>query len=435
MQMTHSNQTEQMIGDGVRVSVHRKPACEIEMHVAANKDLIEKGRKNAVKNVGREVTLPGFRKGKAPEEIVLRKFPQEVEKELRNCVADVAFQEAQKVAKVVLLNGNSRIVFDVKAETPESMEFIFRFETEPTVPSVDPQLFKPSPVEKVQVEEKHIDEAIRQMAFFYAEWENIEDRAVQEKDFIIIDLDTVDGDKVEKVFNQVRFEVVPERMAHWMRRLVLNAKAGDVVEGMSEPDDTASQQEKEEFKPKKVRVHIVKVERAVLPEMNDEFAKQVGAPDVEGMRRLVADVLRRQVEEKEEAQFKEQVNQFLVSQYDFDLPASLLKAEIDHRKAKTLDSPKAKTYWETLSAEEKKQREATLLLETRSSLKLFYLARQVIRDEKIPVTQQEVQEKAVSNHQAVNPGSEEIAKEEYAAAFSNVLLAKAQDFILSKQKA
>ncbi len=429
------NQMEEMVGDGVRVSVQRKPYCQIEMQVTASKEVIDRARKNAVKAVGREVALPGFRKGKAPDEFIQRKFPQDIAKALYQCVADIAFPEAQKLAKVVLLNGNSRVVFDVKSETAESMDLIFRFETEPTVPSVDPSLFKAEPVEKVAVEEKHIDEAIRQMSFFYAEWENIEDRPVQEKDFIIIDLDTIDGDKVEKVFHQVRFEVVPERMANWMRVLVLNAKAGDVVEGMSEPDETATDAEKAEFKPKKVRVHLCKVERAILPEMNDEFAKQVGAPDVAGMRQLVADVLRRQVEEKEEKQLKEQINRFLVSQYDFELPASLLQAEVEHRKAQIFENPRAKTNWEMLSSEEKKKKEEDLLEDTRRSLKLFYLARQVIRDEKISVTQKEVQDRAISQHQMMNPGSEEITKEEYAAAFSNMLLTKAQDFILSKQKA
>ncbi len=123
-----------------------------------------------------------------------------------------------------------------------------------------------------------------------------------------------------------------------------------------------------------------------------------------------------------------------MTQYDFDLPASLVNAEKEHRLSQILQDPKVRTKWEQTSVEEKNKREEKLLMETRASLKLFYLARQVIRDEKIPVTQKEIQDRAIHAHQNVPQGSEEISKEEYAMAFSNVLLMKAQDFILLKQK-
>ena len=67
----------------------------------------------------------------------------------------------------------------------------------------------------------------------------------------MIDLDTFEGDTAKRVFDEVRFEVKPERMALWMRNLVLNAKEGDVLEGLSEPDDTATEAEKKEFLPRK----------------------------------------------------------------------------------------------------------------------------------------------------------------------------------------
>lgn len=434
MTSTQLQQTEEKIGEGVRVAIHRLPNCRIELHVTVAPGLRAKARKEAVKRVNKEVTLPGFRKGKAPDEFIQRKYPQEVERELRQAIADLAFFEAQQAAKVPLLNGNSRVVFDVKVENLDQLELIFRFETEPTVPSVDAAQFRAQPVKSIEVEEKHVDEAIRQMAFFHAEWKTIEDRPAEEKDFVIIDLETVDGEKVEKVFHQVRFEVVPERMAAWMRRLVVGAKAGTVVEGVSEPDADATDADKQTFKPKQVRVHVLKVESAALPEINDEFAQRVGAENVAAMRELVRDVLLRQISEQAERKVREQVNAFLIKNYDFELPASLIAAEEDHRWAQILKNPEMKSSWEKMSDEEKAKRKEEVLVDIKASLRLFYLARQVVRDAQIPVTQKEIQEKAVSAHEMFNPGTEEIAKEEFAAAFSNVLLTKAQDFIMAQQQ-
>ncbi len=258
-----------MTSESVRVSVHRKPSCRIELHVSTGKSIVDAARKEAIKAVNKEVSLPGFRKGKAPEDIILKKFPNDVERKLHKAIADLAFIEAQKISNVPLLNNNSTISFDLKKHSDEGAELVFTFETEPKIPAPDPKLFSPKSVDRPEVGDKQIDEAIRQMMFFYAQWTPIEDRPVREGDFIMIDLDTVEGETSQKVFHHIRFEVVPERMAAWMRNLVLNAKAGDVLEGMSEPDDNASEEEKKEFKPKKVRLHLLKVEQAVLPELND----------------------------------------------------------------------------------------------------------------------------------------------------------------------
>lgn len=434
MTSIQENQIEEKMGEGVRVAIHRLPHCGMELHVAVAPELRMKARKEAVKRVNREVTMPGFRKGRAPEEFVVRKFPQEVEKEQRQVVADLAFVEAQRVAKTPLLNGNSRVTFDIKVESETQLELVFRFETEPTVPSVDISLFNVEPVKVMEVEEKHIDEAIRQMAFFHAEWKTIEDRPVQEGDFVIIDVETLEGDKWEKVFNQVRFEVIPEKMAAWMRRLLIGQLMGAVTEGMSEPDADASEQDKIEFKPKQARVRLLKVETAALPPIDDAFAQQVGAENVAAMRNLVADVLRRQVSEQKEQKIRAQVNAFLMKTYDFDLPSSLVQSEEEHRWQEILRDPQAKKAWENMSEEEKSKRREDVRLDAKASLRLFYLARQIVRDAKLPVTQQEIQDKAISLHQSMHRETEEIAKEEYAVAFSNVLLTKAQDFVMAHAK-
>lgn len=437
--MTSSNTThpEELISESVRVLIQHKPSCRIEYHVVASKNIVSAAKKNAIKAVNKEVSLPGFRKGKAPEDVILKKFPNDIERQLHKAIADIAFVEAQKIAKVPVLNNNSSITFDLKRQTAEEAELVFTFETEPNVPSIDAKLFNPKPVNRPEVGQKQIDEAIRQMTFFYAQWTPVTERPVQEGDFIMIDLETVDGDVVQKVFHHIRFEVVPERMANWMRNLVLNAKSGDVLEGMSEPDDTATEEEKKEFTPKKIRLHLLKVEQATLPELNDEFAKKVGASDVAAMRDSVSSILNQKADEKTQIELREQVNDFLVEQYSFDLPLSLVETEKKHRLQQMLKDPKLKKDWDSMSHEEKEKLDEKLSLESSQAVRLFYLSRQVVREAKIPVTHKEVQDEAVAtlNSYGMNRVDiEKISKEVYALALSKVILAKAQDFIIQAQK-
>ena len=429
---------EELVSEEVRVSIHRKPACRIELHVKTSSDIVAKARKDAAKTVSKEITLPGFRKGKAPDDMILKKYPNDVERQLHKSIADLAFVEAQKLAKVPTLNNNSPISFDLKNQSEEGAELTFTFETEPKIPSPDPKKFEPKLGDRPEVGDKQIDEAVRQMMFFYAEWTPITDRAVQEGDFILIDLDTIEGEVAQKVFHHIRFEVVPERMANWMRNLVLTAKAGDILEGMSEPDDTASEAEKNEFKPKKVRLHIIKVESALLPELNDEFAKKVGAPDVAAMRQSITNILNSKADEKVQNGLREQVNDFLVEHYAFDLPKSLIETEKKHRLAQLLKDPKFRKNWDKMSQEERAKTEEKLVDESAQAVRLFYLSRQVVHEAKIPITHRDVQDEAVAtlNSYGVNRVEvDQISKEVYALALSKVILAKAQDFIIQAQKA
>ncbi len=435
---TTSNEPREFQNDQVLVGLSHKPACLIEMKVRASRPLIQTARKNAAKAVGKEAVIPGFRKGRAPDEMILKKYPKEVEKETHNQLADVAFAEAQKLAKVPLRSNTARVAVDLQKMDEESADLVFTFETEPVVPVIDPKRFEPKPVERPPLGDKEIDEAIRQMQFFFAQWKSITDRPIQEKDYIMIDLDTVDGEKTQRVFNQVRFEVSKERMAQWMQSIVIGAKVGDVVEGLSEPDADASEEEKKQFTPKKVKITILKLEEASLPELNDEFAKKVGARDVPHMRESVADMLNRQADERARDALREQVNEFMLQQYPFDIPFSLIRTEMEHRLRQLMQNPNFKRDWDQMSQDEKKAFNAKLATESTHAVGLFYLSRQVVRSANIGITQGQVQDEAITTlrahgvQQKISP--DQIPKEVYALALSKVILARAQDYIIQMQK-
>ncbi|HSX10437.1 MAG TPA: trigger factor [Chlamydiales bacterium] len=435
-QATHDH--EELTSEEVRVRIYRKPACRVEMSVKTTPVMLKEARKNAIKTVSKEVALPGFRKGRAPDEIILKKFPADVEKQRHKALADLAFVAAQKIAKVPVLNSNSPVSFDLKHESEEGAEMLFSFETEPAIPTVDPSGFVAKPVARPEVAEKQLEEAIRQMRFFYAQWKPIHNRPIQDGDYIMIDLDTVEGDVVQKVFHHIRFEVSKERMASWMQKLVQGAKAGDVLDGVSEPDDNASDEEKKEFKPKNVRLSVLKVEEATLPELDDEFAKKVGATDVAHMRQSISDLLNKQADEKVNNEMREQVNEFLIQKYAFDLPQSLIETEKKHRINQLAQDPKFKANWQKMSQEERKALEEKLTAESNQAVRLFYLSRQLVYNEKIPVTHLEVQQEAISMYQSHSGGRnaeiDQLPKEIYALALSKVILAKAQDFVLKYQK-
>src|SRR5580704_14680134 len=106
----------------VRFSIHRKPSCSIEFEVEALTPLVQSAHKKALKTVAKEITIPGFRKGKAPDELVLKNYPETVDKKWQEIIADLAFRECEKLAKVPLLHRDARIVYKMKKHDIQGAE-------------------------------------------------------------------------------------------------------------------------------------------------------------------------------------------------------------------------------------------------------------------------------------------------------------------------
>lgn len=419
----------------VEVFVHRLPFCKVQLEVHAAPVLMDKARREAVKAINKEVSISGFRKGKAPEALILKKYGQAVEDKFQKTLADLSFHAAQKLARVPILNQNTKISFNMKDQSDKKAELVFSFETEPTVPKIDPKEFKEKKVERPKVGEKEIDEAVRQMQFYYASWSTVTDRAAKKGDYVILDLESLEEDPPMMVFQDTRFEVSDEQMADWMKKLVTGMKTGESKEGVSVADKDASEKEKKQFTPKKVRVTLKKIETAELPKLDDEFAKKAGSTTMEEMRKAIEAMLNKQADDKVRREKEEQVNQFLIEKYNFELPQSLIDSEKNYRQKQLLEDPRAKEAYLSLKPEERRKKEEEIIQQSIHAVQLFYLSRKFVQDANISITHNQVHHEAIATMQSYGAGHvdpQKIPKELYALSLSKVILAKTQEYIIEE---
>ena len=231
----------------VELAVERKPECVVEFDVKASAELVKKAHGKAVRKVAKEVSLPGFRKGKAPEALIVSKYGDSVDQHWQKAIADSAFQACEKLAQIPVVSTKAPITFNMeKHDLNDGAELKFTFESEPIVPEIDLSQVKLKDVPKETVEQDTVDEGIRQVAFFFAEWTPAEDRGAEMNDFLILDVYTLEGEEPQKVFNDTRFEFTEKSMAEWMRELIAGMKVGEEKEGQSRPDADATEEEKKE---------------------------------------------------------------------------------------------------------------------------------------------------------------------------------------------
>lgn len=401
----------------------------IELNVTALAPCFSLAEKAAVKEVKKSVSMQGFRKGKVPENILQERFSKEIEAEKKHTLANIAFQEAEKLVKILPLNRSSKISYELKSQKEDEAVLSFSFETKPEVPSVDAKSFHLQEISKEVIEEKHINEMLRQSQFFFAQWKEVSDRPVQEGDYILADIET-DEEKPQKVFSNTRFEVSDKGMAQWMKKLIIGKNINEILHGVSEPDADVSDEEKNAFEPKKVRVTVTKIEEAELPPIDDAFAERLGTKNVEELKASIKKMLENREEEKVHRQKIEQVEKFLIDNFSFDLPASIVNSEKNFRLERLKKDPQFNARFAKMNAEEKKNAEEEIQTMAKNSIMLYFLCEKIIADAKIKITDEEIKARAIQSGRISDP--KKISNDDYALALSQLMLQKAQDYIIKQ---
>lgn len=427
---------EEFQNDKVRFKVHHKPQSVVEYEVHASAPLVLDAQKKAMREVGKDVTVPGFRKGKAPLEIVAKRFPHELDKRWQQAIADSSYRECSSLAKVPLLRADTTISFKMHSHNHDGAHLTLSFETIPQIPDIDPSKFELKSIEKHEVTSEKVAEALRQIRYFYANWKEVSGRPVQDGDYILIDLDSLETDPPTRVFSRTRFEVTEKQMAKWMRDLVLGKQIGEIVEGTSYPDPGLPEEKKAEFEPRKVRLTVLAIEEVELPPLDDNFARQLGLSSAAEIEPRVTAILNHIAEQHNKEQQREQVTEFLANS-QFELPRSLIEREAQFRLQQMMRDESFKRDWDALSNDRRREMIAGLLRESERAVRVFYLCRAFIAKEKLSITPEDLQPlpgdqlEAMLNPSAQmhDPRSPEIKQ---AEAYSRVMLEKTADWILSQ---
>ncbi len=420
------------------VSVHRKPASRVELHVRVSSPIAESAWKEAVKSIVKEVSLPGFRKGKSPAELVIKRYPREIDQRWQEEIASKAMQEAEKLTKVSPISRSTRVSYTMKTHSLTGAELSISFEAEPAVPDINPQDLKLTKVERPTVNDEKVEETIRQVRFFFAAWNDVEDRAVEIGDYVLLDVEDLEQTPPKKVFSHTRFEVTEKSMAKWMLDLVLGKKKGDCPEGLSTPDEDLPEEEKSAFQPKKVRLHLLAIQQAILPELDETLAKNLGADHVQDLRTKIDHLLNQQADAHVKEKLREQVSEQLLALYPFDLPFTLVERETQFRMRHLLQDPQFQQQWAKMDQSEHQKTILSIFDQSQKAVRMFYLCRKFAGEKNIQVTPKDLPTLPSSaletllqpsSSQPLISGSEEIQQ---AEAFSRLLLEKTEDYLISQ---
>ncbi|HWZ85197.1 MAG TPA: trigger factor [Thermoanaerobaculia bacterium] len=324
----------------------------------------------------KRAAIPGFRKGKAPESVISKRFADEIKGDVLEAVLPDALAAAIEERKLSVL-GRPHIE-DLKWEPPGPMRFAARLDLKP---AVDPGEYKGIVVEDVGVEpgEDEVTKVIERIREAHAEFHPIEGRAAAPGDFAVAD---IGGSFIEILApgqnpRTFRDEKITLEVGHADSMPEINEALRGAVPGETRKfrKTFADDFPNDEFRSKTVDydVTLAALKEKKLPALDDEFARAVSEGDtVETLREKVRTRLRREKEAERRRRFRRSILEALVASKDIPAPEVLVESETaaalrDYARylAQSGVDPE-KEDWEKLQAEarpgaEKRVREYLLL--------------------------------------------------------------------------
>ena len=299
-------------------------ALEIEV----DDERVEANMEKAARRLSQRYRIPGFRPGKAPRAVLERTLGKSalVQEALEQLLPDL-YSETIVAESIDAIGQPS---FELK-----SMEPLVVSATVPVRPTVDLKEYQAlrAPRPSVETTEAQVDEALTNLRRRYATLEPVE-RAVAWGDTVRADVTvSVDGQEEPHVEEGAEFAVLEGStvsLPGFLERLIGLERGGPHTIEFDLPADFVAPDLAGKTAHYTVTLHEVKEE--VLPDLDDDFAKQLGEEDLQtadAVRERIATNVRVQAEAQAESAYQEEILDLLIASAELDYPEVLVEREID----------------------------------------------------------------------------------------------------------
>ncbi len=357
------------------------------------RERIESKLQEQFKELRQQAAVPGFRVGHAPQKLIEKRFATDVRDQVRRALISESYEQA--VEKNAL-----QVIGEPQFDNPDaiaipdtgSLTYSFEIEVQPeiTLPELSKLKVKKP---KVDVSDENVQQAMTNLREQQGMLVPIEDRGVEEKDYLVADVHVKDGDTVVAHQHDAQIVARAGRLAGIqiddLAERLKGMKSGEKRElKVSAPDTHANEQIRGKEVTIEVALKDIKVMEAA--ELDQDFLDGLGFQNEQELN----DALRQQMVERigydVQQAMREQVNKYLLENVQMDLPTKLSDKQAErvvNRRAVDLmmrgvprDAVAGNLEKLSGGAKEEAVRE----------LKLFFILQKVAADQKVDVDEAEL---------------------------------------------
>ncbi len=427
----------------MNITVEKQPNCIATLRVEVPSDTVNTVRATIVSGYAAQARIPGFRPGKAPRNVIEKKFQAAIIEELDDRLVRQAYDEALRQQALKVLN------FGIPQNLNHNPDGTLTFHAVLTLaPDVQLPDYKGIAVKapSTEVTDAEVETQLEGLRERFADYSDIEGRAAETGDLAVIDFtSTLDGQPLEQALGKSA-GYLAGREGFWLKldeasflpgfaAEIAGLNVGDSKDiALTIPEDFPLS----DLRNREVVFHVTLkgLKQAVLPELNDEFAGKVtGGKTLEELKALAKRQLetekRRRIDDYKVNQIVEHFNSLV----DFELPEDLLR----HETQGQADALVERGMKSGMTQEEIEAQQGEIIAtagdQARINLKTNFILQEIARAEGISVSDNELVNHLAMIAQSRKQNPKKFIKElqrggRLPGIRNSMLVGKAIDFVL-----
>ena len=275
----------------------------------------------------RKARIPGFRPGKAPARVIKQRFKDQILHDVAQDLIPRAVDDALREKGLEAVDTPD--VREVTINEGQPLTFTASFDT---VPDFDPGDLSAIAFKRASnaIDDEAVQMALQRLRDRGARHEPVEGRGITDGDTVTLDLERRDADGKPDTHNDVSIQLGAKANPPGFDEQLLGLEPGATKEfSLHYPADYAI----EELANTDVSytVTVKGLKRRVLPELDDEFAKDLGVDSLEALTKRVRDDLEHEAKHAAEREDRSELMKQLATRVPFEVPASMIEREIERR--------------------------------------------------------------------------------------------------------
>jgi len=383
----------------VNVSVENLAPCKKLVRVELDAAAVDAAFDAVTKDYQKQAVLPGFRPGKAPRDMVAKKYAADIKEEAKKKLIGDNYRQAIAEQKLHIVGYPD--IEEVQFERGQALQFTATVETAPEF-QLPEYKGLPAALEAKTVTDADVARALEMLRGQHTKFETVA-RPLAGGDFAVVNYTgTCDGQPIAELAPTAKG--LTEQKNFWVE-----TEAGSFIPGFAAQLIGAQAGEKRavnvdfpadfvtpQLQGKKgvYEVELVEVKEKVLPALDDELAKKFGAENVEKLKAGVRADLENELRYSQSKAVRNQTVRALLGRVNFDLPETAVAAETRNVVYDMVRQNTQRGIGRDLIEKQKDEIYSAAAGNAKERVKLAFIVQRIADQEKITVTQEDALKRA-----------------------------------------
>lgn len=379
----------------MNVTVENLAPCKKLVRIEVDAQAVDAAFSAMEKNFQKEARLPGFRPGKAPIAMVVKKYDAEIKDEVKRKLISDAYRDALKEKNIDVLGYPD--IEEIQFGRGQALQFAATIETPPEFELPE---YKGLPIQREakEVTDGDVEKALNMLREQRADFKKVE-RPLASGDIAVVNYSGTSDGKPLTEFNPTA-KGITQQQGFWVEM-----KSDSFIPGFADQLLGASAGEKRtvnvefpaDFVTKELaglkgvyEVEVVEVREKTLPPLDDAFAKLYEAESLEKLREGVRKDLENELKYKQSRDTRGQIVKALLEKVNFDLPETAVANETRNVVYDLVQENAKRGVPRDLIEKEKDTIYNVAANNAKERVKLAFLTQKIAEKEGIKVSQEEV---------------------------------------------